>query len=532
MAEFFGFEIKKKDKKKEQFEKGRSFVPPADETGGVITTGGHFSQYLDLSSEQLNDDAQQIRKYREISTVPECDQAITDIISGAIVGDTANPITLNLDNLDQSDKIKKIFADEFDNVLSMLGFNNYGHEIFRKWYVDGRIYFHVIIDEKSPKKGILELRPIESTQITKVKEIEEEIDPETGAKIIVNINDYYVYQDPETHSSAQALKISKDAIIFVPSGLLSYKKDRVIGYLDKAIKPSNQLRMMEDALLIYRIARAPERRIFYIDVGNLTKGKAEEYLRGIMNNYRNKLVYDAETGELKDERKHLSMLEDFWLPRREGGRGTEISTLPGGQNLGEIEDLIYFQKKLYKSLNVPVNRLESESQFSLGRSTEITRDEVKFQKFLDKICAKFGDVFLQSLRMQLILKGIITREDWPNLQDQIYIDFGEDVYFSELKDAEMIRERVNTLREVDEFVGKYYSVNWVRKNILMQSDDDIEEIDKDIEDEKEQYPDDDFDGDDGGSNGGTTPPPPDDEPTMPKKPEKEIPEPDDEEEEE
>ena len=405
-----------------------------------------------------------------------------------------------MDSLEQSDKIKKIFKEEFDNVLSLLSFNHYGHEMFRKWYVDGRIYYHIIIDEKNPKKGILELRPIESTQITKVKELEEEIDETTGAKVVVSVNDYYVYADENTHSSSQALKISKDAIIFCPSGLLSFKKDRVIGHLDKAIKSANQLRMMEDALLIYRIARAPERRIFYIDVGNLTKGKAEEYLRGIMNNYRNKLVYDAESGELKDERKHLSMMEDFWLPRREGGRGTEISTLPGGQNLGEIEDIIYFQKKLYKSLNVPIGRLESEAQFSLGRSSEISRDEVKFQRFLDRIRSKFSDVFLQALRTQLILKGIITREDWNSLANDMTVEFAEDTYFSELKEAEMIRERINTLREVDEYVGKYYSVQYVRKHILNQTDDDIKTIDQEIEDEKEQYgdeDDEDFDTDDG-----------------------------------
>jgi len=489
MADLFGFEIKKKKKDKDTFEKGRSFVAPLDQAGGVVTAGGHFSQYLDLSTEQLHNDRVQIKKYREIATVPEVDQAITDIISESIVTDISDPIRLNLDKLEQSDKIKKIFQEEFDNVLAMLSFNDYGHDIFRKWYIDGRLYYHIIIDEANPKKGILELRPIESTQITKVKEIEEEIDPKTQAKVVVGVNDYYVYHDENTLSSAQGLKISKDAIIFVPSGLLSYKKDRVIGHLDKAIKPANQLRMMEDALLIYRIARAPERRIFYIDVGNLTKGKAEEYLRGIMNNYRNKLVYDAETGELKDTHKHLSMMEDFWLPRREGGRGTEISTLPGGQNLGEIEDILYFQKKLYKALNVPTNRLETEQTFNLGRSTEISRDEVKFQKFLDRICSKFGNVFLEALRTQLILKGIITRDDWNDLNNSMAIDFADDIYFSELKETEMMKERINTLREVDEYVGKYYSVEYVRRNILRQTDDDIEEIDKQIADEEEIYDD-------------------------------------------
>lgn len=488
MAELFGFEIKRKNEEKLEAKK-KSFVAPMDNDGaGVIKAGGHFGQYIDTSGGSAKNEAELIKKYRETAQYPEVDAAIEDIINEAIVyndGDT--PIDINLDGLEQPDRIKKIFKEEFDNITALLNFNTYGLDIFRRWYVDGRIYYHVIIDEKSPKKGILELRPVDPLRLRKVKEIEEDKDPQTGATIIKSVTEYYIYQDINMKGSNQGLKISKDAIIAVNSGLLSHKRDMVIGYLDKAMKPANQLRMMEDALVIYRISRAPERRVFYIDVGNLPKGKAEEYLKSIMSNYRNKLVYDAKTGEIRDDQKHMSMLEDFWLPRREGGRGTEISTLPGGENLGQIDDIVYFQKKLYKSLNVPVNRLEQESQFSLGRSSEITRDEVKFQRFVNKVRSRFSELFMHALKTQLILKGIITRDDWNTIKEEIGIDFLKDTYFAELKEAEIIRERVNTLRELDEYVGKYYSVEWVRKNILQQTDEDIEDIDQQIEDEKEKY---------------------------------------------
>jgi len=491
MAELFGFEIKRKDDSKEN-ERKRSFVAPMEDDGaGVIKAGGHFGQYLDMSGGQAKNENELIKKYREVAQHPEVDAAIEDIVNESIViDDDGTALELALDRLDQPDRIKKMIREEFDNILSLLNFKNNAHDLFRRWYVDGRLYFHIVIDEKSPKKGILELRPIDPTRIRKVKEVFEEKDPKTGAAIVKGIEEYYIYQDSGLNKSGQGLKISKDSIIYVPSGLLSPQKDRVVSYLDKAMKPANQLRMMEDALVIYRMSRAPERRVFYIDVGNLPKGKAEEYLRSIMNNYRNKMVYDAQSGEVSDDRSHMSMLEDFWLPRREGGRGTEITTLPGGENLGQIDDIMYFQKKLYKALNVPLNRLEQEAQFSLGRTSEITRDEVKFARFVSKLRNKFSDMFYQALKVQLILKGIATRDDWHWMRSDINVDYQQESYFAELKEAEILRERVNTLRELDEYVGKYYSVEYVRRNILMQSDEEMEEIDKQIEDEKGTYGDD------------------------------------------
>lgn len=488
MADLFGFEIKRKGEEKEDAKK-RSFVAPMEDDGsGVIKAGGHYGQYIDMAGGTAKNEAELIGKYREVAQIPEVDAAIEDIINESIVSvEDGAPVDINLNGLDQPDRIKKLIREEFETLVAKMSFSSYGNDIFRRWYIDGRLFYHIIIDEKSPKRGILELRPIDPTKIRKIKEVKEEKDPKTGAAIVTGVEEYFLYQDGNMSKSGQGLKIAKDSIIFVPSGLLSPRRDMVLGYLDKAMKPANQLRMMEDALVIYRLSRAPERRVFYIDVGNLPKGKAEEYLRSIMSNYRNKMVYDAQTGEIRDDRKHMSMLEDFWLPRREGGRGTEISTLPGGENLGQIDDILYFQKKTYRALNVPISRLEQESQFSLGRTSEITRDEVKFQKFIDKIRRRFADLFMQALKVQLILKGIVSRDDWEWMKEEIVIDYISDTYFSELKEAEILRERVNTLRELDEFVGKYYSVGWVRKNILRQNDEDIEEIDQEIEDEKGKY---------------------------------------------
>ena len=495
MAELFGFEIKRKSEEKEDAKK-QSFVAPLEDDGSsYIQAGGHFGQYVDLSgTDGAKSEADLIRRYRDIAGQPECDAAIDDIINESIVSDTVSaPIELLTDDVKQPDNIKKLIREEFENIVELLQFNHYGHEIFRKWYVDGRLFYHIIVDESNPKKGILELRPIDPTRIRKVKEIDQEKDPKTGANLIKKIEEYYLYQDSALSRSNQGLKISKDAIQYTTSGLLDSSRTKVLSYLHKAIKPVNQLRMMEDSLVIYRLSRAPERRIFYIDVGNLPKGKSEEYLRGIMNQYRNKLVYDASTGEIKDDRKHMSMLEDFWLPRREGGRGTEISTLPGGENLGQIDDIIYFQKKLYKSLNVPVNRLEQEAQFSLGRATEISRDEVKFQKFINRLRKKFSWLFLDLLKTQLILKGIITEADWKDIRENVAVDYIKDSHFSELKEAEIFRERLELLAQLDEYVGNYFSKEWVRKNILMQSDEDIEEMDAQIEDERDsgQIPDED-----------------------------------------
>ena len=487
MAELFGFEIKRKGQEKEDSKK-QSFVAPMEDDGSsYIQAGGYFGQYVDLSgTEGAKNEVDLIRRYRQIAQHPECDAAIEDIVNESIVSDTkAAPIELITDDLDQPDNVKKLIRQEFENIIQLLQFNHYGHEIFRKWYIDGRLFYHIIIDEANPKKGITELRPIDPTRIRKVKEVEQEKDPKTGVNLIKKINEYYLYQDSAMNKSNQGLKISKDSIQYTTSGLLDTSRKMVLSYLHKAIKPVNQLRMMEDSLVIYRLSRAPERRIFYIDVGNLPKGKSEEYLRGIMNQYRNKLVYDASTGEIKDDRKHMSMLEDFWLPRREGGRGTEISTLPGGENLGQIDDIFYFQKKLYRSLNVPVNRLEQEAQFSLGRSTEISRDEVKFQKFINRIRKKFSWLFLDLLKMQLILKGVITEQDWKEIKEDIAVDFIKDSHFSELKESEIMRDRLELLTELDQYVGTYFSRDWVRKNILMQSDEDIQIMTKQIESEKQ-----------------------------------------------
>ena len=484
MAEFFGFEIKRKGKGAPD---RISFVPDTEEDGaGVISTSGHFGVYLDLDGDSAKNEIDLILKYRDIAAQPECDAAIEDIINETIIGDyDAAPCNVILDKLELSDAIKDSIREEFDIVLKLLSFNSYAHDIFRKWYIDGRLPYHVIINEDNPKAGIKELRYIDPTKLRKVKEIEEKDDPKTGAKIIVKQEEYFVFQDTKLERAGQGVKIHPDSIIYCTSGMLDPTRQRILSYLHKAIKPVNQLRMMEDSLVIYRIARAPERRIFYIDVGNLPKGKAEEYLRGIMNQYRNKLVYDASTGDIRDDKKHMSMLEDFFLPRREGGRGTEITTLPGGENLGQIDDIIYFQKKLYRALNVPVNRLEQESTFTLGRSTEITRDEVKFKKFIDRLRKRFSDLFMQTLKTQLLLKGIITTQDWNDWKEDIVFDFIEDNYFSELKESEMIRERFEMIASIDEYVGKYISNEWVRKKVLRQTDKEIEELNKQIDSEKE-----------------------------------------------
>ena len=482
MAEFFGFEINRKGTKGKELP---SFVPKTDEDGsGVIQAGGHFGAYIDMDGDKVKNEVDLILKYRDIASQPECDAAIEDIINESIVGDHDEaPVNLVLDELEISDKLKESVKNEFDTILKLLNFNAYAHDIYRKWYIDGRLPYHIIIDNSSPKKGIKELRYIDPTKLRKVKEVEEKQDPKTGAKIIEKVDEFFLFQDKAMNGAEQGLKIYPDAIAYCTSGVMDPSRKRILSYLHKALKPVNQLRMMEDSLVIYRISRAPERRIFYIDVGNLPKGKAEEYLRGIMNQYRNKLVYDAKTGDIKDDRKHMSMLEDFFLPRREGGRGTEITTLPGGENLGQIDDIIYFQKKLYKSLNVPVNRLEQEAQFSLGRTTEITRDEVKFKKFIDRLRKRFSDLFMQLLKTQLLLKGIITEADWKEWKETIAFDYIEDNYFSELKQSEMLRERFDMLSSLDEYVGKYISNEWIRKNVLRQTDDEIEEIQKQIDQE-------------------------------------------------
>ena len=483
--EFFGWKFEKlsdTEKRKKIAEQPASFVPATQEDGSTaIAAGGYYGQYLDLDGDAAKTDVDLIRKYRIVAEHPECDQAIDDIVNEAIVGDHDEAaVTLNMDRMEQPASIKKLIRGEFDYICNLLNFSLNGQDIFRRWYIDGRLFYHTIIDENQPDAGIQELRAVDALRIRKVREIKEEIDPKTGAKIIKNLDEYYLYQDGGLQKSDIGLKISKDAVCYVPSGILDATRKRVLSALHKAIKPANQLRMMEDSLVIYRLARAPERRIFYIDVGNLPKGKAEEYMRTIMNQYRNKLVYDASTGEIRDDRKHMSMLEDFWLPRREGGRGTEISTLPGGENLGQIDDILFFQKKLYRSLNVPLGRMESETPFSLGRTTEISRDEVKFQKFVDRLRKKFSVLFFDLMRTQLLLKGIITEEDWEELRENMAVDFRQDNYFTELKEAEILTERLALLQNAHQYVGKYFSDTWVRRNILRQTDEDIETMDAEM----------------------------------------------------
>jgi len=485
----FGFEIKRKSQSEREESSRLSFVPPTaeDGTGQVINAGGYYGQYVDMDGGGTASDKELVYKYRDLAQNPECDAAIEDIVNEAIVSDDASaPVSINLDDLEEdkvSEKIKDMIYEEFGNVLELLDFNSKGHDIFRRWYIDGKIYYHKVIDPKNPKKGILEVRYIDPTKMRKVREVKEEYDEKTRTKMVKGVNEYFVYQNQTLTQASQGLKISPDAVTYVTSGVTDSSRKKVLSYLHKALKPVNQLRMMEDSLVIYRLSRAPERRIFYIDVGNLPKGKAEEYMRNIMSKYRNKMVYDANTGEMRDDRKHMSMLEDFWLPRKEGGRGTEISTLPGGDNLGQIDDIVYFQKNLYKALNVPLNRLEQESPFSLGRSTEITRDELKFQKFINRLRKKFSTLFFDMLKTQLIAKGIVNEKEWRELSQKMRIDFMQDNHFSELKQAELIQDRMSILRDVNEYVGRYYSEEWVRKNILQQTEQEIEQMDKQVKDE-------------------------------------------------
>jgi hypothetical protein len=481
----FGFEIKRK-KNAEDLKNRVSFVPPHEDEGTdrVVSVGGHYGYYVDIDGSNFKDEKDLILKYRDVAQHPECDSAIEDIVNEAIVSDdNSSPVNLVLEDLDQPDRIKKLITEEFERVVELLDFNWRGHEIFRKWYIDGRLFYHKIVDDKNLKAGVQEVRLVDPLKIRKVREVEEKVDEKTGVKIISKIDEYFVYKNMDILDAIQDVRISKDAVTYVTSGVVDPSQKRVYSYLHKAIKPVNQLRMMEDSLVIYRLSRAPERRIFYIDVGNLPKGKAEEYMRSIMSKYKNKMVYDADTGEMRDERKHMSMLEDFWLPRREGGRGTEITTLPGGQNLSQIDDIIYFQKKLYKSLNVPLNRLEQESQFSLGRSSEISRDEIKFQKFINRLRKRFSVLFIDILKTQCILKGIVTEEEWVEFSQNMSVDYIQDTHFSELKESELLSDRLRILMDVDSHVGKYFSKEWVQKNVLRLTDEDIEKMDKEMKKE-------------------------------------------------
>jgi hypothetical protein len=496
----FGFTLGTKDVVQKEKPEQQSFVLPSaaqlDDGAVTITQNAYYGTYVDLEGSVRNE-IELITRYREMSNHPECQMAIDEIVNEAITHDDRGKVVdLVLDNLKQPESIKKKIIEEFENIQKMLNFNNLADDLFKRWYIDGRMFYHVVVNDKNPKEGIQELRYIDPRKIRKVREVKKERDPKTGALVVDSVAEYYVFNDRGTTTQTftanvtQGLRIAPESIININSGLMDAKNTFVISYLHKAIKPLNQLRMIEDAIVIYRISRAPERRIFYIDVGNLPKGKAEQYLRDIMIKYRNKMVYDANTGELRDERKHMSMLEDFWLPRREGGKGTEITTLPAGQNLGELEDVKYFQKKLLQSLNVPYSRLESQEggMAGLGRSQEVTRDELKFAKFVIRLRNKFAQIFDEALKIQLVLKGICTREEWDEFKEDIYYDFRKDNNFTELREAELLQNRLQMVGMVDPFVGRYFSNHYVMNKILMMTDEEIEKMQEEIKEEKDTLP--------------------------------------------
>ena len=479
--DIFGYSIKRKESPRTEV----SFVPPTDE--GAIDTvraGGYYGTYLDLDNAAKNE-SDLIQRYRAISLMADVDAAIDDVVNEAIANlDNETPLEIDLNEMDAPASIKKAIKEEFENVKRMLDFENRAQDYFRRWYVDGRVYFHKVVDTAKPKQGLTDIRYVDPRKIKKIRNVIKEKDKNTGVEFVTKVEEFFMYQDKGIASSpsystlasagsVQGLKITKDAICYVPSGLVDVDNNMVLSYLHKAIKTANQLRMMENALVIYRLARAPERRIFYIDVGNLPKLKAEQYIKDIMNRYRNKLVYDANTGEIRDDKKTMSLLEDFWLPRREGGKGTEIDTLPGGQNLGEIADIEYFQRKLYESLCVPVSRLQQQSGLNFGRAAEINRDELKFTKFINKLRRQFSRMFDDLLKTQLILKGVTTEADWEEIKGQINYNFAQDAYYTESKDQELLRSRVELMSQLAEFDGRYVSKSYIQKQVLRLTDEEI-----------------------------------------------------------
>jgi len=479
----FGYKIGKDDAEADQL---KSFVPPTDDDASVaISGGGVYGTYMDLEG-QIRTDADLIKKYREMALQPECDAAIEDIVNESLVFEDGDyPVQIILDKLEQPESIKKKIRDEYHYIMKLLDFNNQGYDIFRRWYVDGRLYYHMVIDEKNPRSGLKEVRYIDPRKIRKVRENKRSDNRPGTADVAQRFHEYFIYSDKGfARDGSQGIKIAVDSVCYTNSGITDKDGKVIVSHLHKAIKPLNQLRMLEDATVIYRISRAPERRIFYIDVGNLPKMKAEQYLREIMQKYKNKLVYDAQTGEIRDDRRFQTMLEDFWLPRREGGKGTEITTLQGGQNLGEIDDVLYFQKKMFKSLNVPVSRLESDNGFSLGRASEISRDELKFGKFISRLRLRFSHLFDKMLETQLLLKGVCTRKEWDQMKEEISYDYQSDSHFSELKNAELMKDRLSILSDIDGYVGKYFSINYIRSNILHQSEEDIKKMDKEMQEDK------------------------------------------------
>ena len=483
----FGFTI---ERQKKPDLTSQSIVTPVSEDGSITaTSAGYYGTFVDIDA-STRSESDLISRYREIAAYPDCDNAIEEIISESIAAvDDENPVTINLENTGLSQSLKKTITAEFEQVKKLLDFNDKAHDIFRRWYVDGRIYYQKLIDKQNTTNGIQELRYIDPRKIKKVRQIKKKKDP-SGIDLVEKVEEFFIYNEkglsyspgvPPTNDQQAGIKIATDTIAFCPSGVMDLQRSLVVGYLHKAIKPVNQLKMMTDSLVIYRISRAPERRIFYIDVGNLPKLKAEQYMRDIMARYRNKVVYDSATGKVKDDRKFMTMLEDFWLPRREGGRGTEITTLPGGQNLGEISDIEYFQTKVYQSLNIPISRFQQQSGFNFGRQAEITHEEIKFIKFINRLRKKFNHLFNDLLRTQLILKNIVTDADWDNLKENISYTYAQDQYFQEMKDAENMRNRIDLLTQMQPFVGRFYSDNYIKKNILRLSDEEIEEIDVDLQ---------------------------------------------------
>jgi len=485
--QLFGFEIlRKKDKDLD------SIVPPNPQDGSTVVqtgvnAGGYYGMVMDLDGVIKNEN-DLIRRYREVSQYSDCDSAVEDIVNEAIVYDEEDQtVNINLDDVDLSDSIKKKIREEFDNVLKLLKFGERGHDIFRTWYVDGRIYYHILLDEKNIKQGIVELRYIDPRKIRRIKNVIKTRTPQ-GVEVVKEVQEYYLYNDKGiTEQTTQGVKLSLDSVVYVPSGYMDANTGMMMSYLHKAIKPTNQLKMIEDSLVIYRISRAPERRIFYVDVGNLPKLKAEQYVNDIMNKFRNKIVYDATTGEVRDDRRHLSMMEDFWMPRREGGKGTEITTLPGGQNLGDIQDIEYFQQKLFRSLNVPIGRLQEQQGFSIGRAQEISRDEVKFNKFVVRLRNKFANLFTDALRVQLAAKNIMRPDDWDAIKQDIRYNYVIDNHYAELKDNEILTARLGTLQLIEPYLGKFYSMDWVRRNVLHLTEEEIQEMQEQMDGEEEYH---------------------------------------------
>lgn len=498
--ELFGWKLKKSKEEISQ-KKAESFVLPENQDGAVNVEGvaGAYGAYIDFDATVKNE-FELVTRYRELSLLPDVDFAIDDIVNEMIILDgTEEAVKINLEKVKLPKSVKQKIEEEFNNVLSLLDWNNQAYEIVRKWYIDGRLYYHVIIDESKKNSGIQELRYIDPRQIRKVREIEREVDQDSSMELLRVTDEYFTYNSrgiqfnaPNSFSSVASMggvKISTDSICYVHSGIVDKYSASILSHLHKAIKPINQLKMMEDALVIYRIARAPERRIFYVDVGNLPKTKADDYLRSVMNRYRNKLQYNIETGEMKDDRRFLSMLEDFWLPRREGSQGTSIETLPGGENLGEMQDVEYFQKRVYRALNVPLSRLDSQSGFQLGKAAEISRDEVKFSKFITRLRLRFSHLFDELLKKQLILKNVISADEWNKIRENTKFVFNTDNHFAELKESEILKSRLEVLQQVDAYTNKYFSVKWVRQHILKQSEQEQEVIDKEIQSESTKYAD-------------------------------------------